>query len=208
MNFLKLKSAALEYYRRTYPQYWLDMLVERVRQDMRNQRQDVIVRIGQVLAVKRHVGLDLELVVPGLNIVTNNGDLYYAQTGAGETPGSTISYHGTNGGLRLGSGSTSPTKSSNDVTTFLSGTGKALDSGYRKTNDNDADNTGAGTKVITWRYSYITSEANVSGINEGAIVDNRTTPTTALTHFLFAASFSKSSSDTLKVFANHAANGI
>lgn len=208
MNFLKLKSAALEHYRRTYPQYWLDMLVERVRRDVRNQRQDAILRFGQILAVKRHVGLDLEMVVPGLNIVTNNGDLYYAQMASGETPASTIDYDGSNGGLRLGSGSTSPTKSSNDVTTFLSGTGHALDSGYEKTNDNDADNTGATTDTVTWRFSYTTAEGNVSGINEGAIVDNRTTPTTALTHFLFAASFAKTSSDTLKVFVNHLANGV
>jgi hypothetical protein len=48
----------------------------------------------------------------------------------------------------------------------------------------------------------------VSGIIEGAIVDDRTTPTAALTHFLFAASFNKTSSDTLKVFVNHTMNGV
>lgn len=205
MNFLRLKSAALEYYRRTYPQYWLDMLVERIRKDA---PRDVSLRFGQVLAIKRHAYLDLELVVPGLNIVTNNGDLYYAQMACGESPASTIDYDGSNAGLRLGSGSTSPTKTSNDVTTFLAGTGHALDATYEKTNDGDSDNTGAATDTVTWRYSYTTSEGNVSGINEGAIVDNRTTPNTALTHFLFAATFTKSSSDTLKVFANHNYLGV
>lgn len=211
MNFLRLKSAVVDQYRRTYPQYWLDMLVERVRRDARNRRQEVEglrLRFGQVLAIKRHAWLDLELVIPGLNIVTNNGDLYYAQMSCGESPASTIDYDGSNGGLRLGSGSTSPTKSSNDVTTFLAGTGHALDATYEKTNDSDSDNTGAATDTVTWRYSYTTSEGNVSGINEGAIVDNRTTPNTALTHFLFASTWAKTSSDTAKIFANHNALGV
>ena len=71
------------------------------------------------------------------------------------------------------------------------------------TNDSDGDNTGSGVDIVSWRYSYLTTEGNVSGIIEGAIVDDDTTPTGALTHFLFAASFNKTSSDTLKVFVNH-----
>lgn len=61
--------------------------------------------------------------------------------------------------------------------------------------------------VVTWRYSYSTSEGNIASIAELAIVDNRTTPTAALCHALFAASFTKTSSDTLKIFVNHTFTG-
>jgi hypothetical protein len=147
-----------------------------------------------------------QVLIPAANIVTNDGDIYYAQMVCGETP--TDDFDHSNAGLRLGSANTAPAKTDTDVTTFLSSSGHALDATYEKTNDGDADNTGAGTDIVTWRYSYTTSEGNVSGIQEGAIVDNRTTPTAALTHFLFASSFSKTSSDTLKVFVNHTMNGV
>lgn len=197
MNFLKLTSDALARLRVQYPQYWLDMLVEQ----LQRQRQNEIVITGQVLAVLRNPRLELEAVIPGLNVVTNDGDLYYAQSAAGETP--TDDFDGASSGLRLGSSNTAPTKSDTDVTTFLTGTDHALDATYEKTNDDDSDNTGAGTDILTWRYSYTTAQGNASGIQEGAVVDDRTTPTAALCHFLFGASFNKTSSDTLKVFVNH-----
>lgn len=158
-----------------------------------------------IVAVLENVHTGERKVIPGKNIVTNDGDKYYAQSACGETP--TNDFDGASSGLRLGSDNTTPTKADTDVTTFLSGSGHALDSGYDKTNDADGDNTGAGVDIVTWRYSYTTSEGNVNSIIEGAIVDNITTPTKALTHFLFAASFNKTSSDTLKVFVNHTMNG-
>jgi hypothetical protein len=124
----------------------------------------------------------------------------------GETP--TDDFDAAAAGLRLGSNNTTPTKSDGDVTTFLTGTGHALDATYERTADPDTDNTGAGVDIVTWRFSYTTAEGNANGIIEGAIVDNRTTPTGALTHFLFAAAFDKTSSDTLKVFVNHQMNGV
>jgi hypothetical protein len=202
MNFLRLTSEALARFRARHPQYWLDMLVE---QELAGRRRQVAIA-GTVLAVLRQPELGLERVIPGLNIVTNDGDQYYAQMACGETP--TDDFDGGSGGLRLGSSNTAPTKTDTDVTTFLSGTGHALDATYEKTNDGDSDNTGAGVDVVTWRFSYATGEGNASGIQEGAIVDSISSPTAALTHFLFAASFNKTSSDTLKVFVNHTMNGV
>jgi hypothetical protein len=197
-----LTSAAVARYRAQWGQYWMNRLVEEIQRRHRNQ----VAVVGAVLAVLREPRLGLELRVPGLNIVTNDGDTYYAQSAAGEAVDD--DFDGANSGLRLGSDNTSPTKSDTDVTTFLSGSAHALDGGYEKTNDDDSDNTGAGVDVVTWRYSYTTGEGNVSNIIEGAVVDDRTTPTAALTHFLFAASFNKTSSDTLKVFVNHTMNGV
>lgn len=147
-----------------------------------------------------------QLLIPARNIVTNAGDQYYAQSSAGEAP--TNDFDAAAAGLRLGSATTTPTKTNTDVGTFLAGTGHTLDAGYEKTNDDDTDNTGAGVDIVTWRFSYGTSEGNANGIAEGAIADDRVTPTALLTHFLFGSSFNKTSGDTLKVFVNHTMNGV
>jgi hypothetical protein len=171
--------------------------------------EDVIAIIGgfiadgwNVLAILDNPAQESRLIIPGKNIVTNDGDTYYAQKAAGEAADDAWV------GLRLGSDNTAPVKTDTDVTTFLAGTGKATTAGYPKTNDDDSDNTGALVDAVTWSFSYTTAEGNVTGIEEGAIVDNLTTPTAALTHFLFAASFDKTSSNTLKVLVNHTFTGV
>lgn len=136
------------------------------------------------------------------NLVTDDGDLYYAQKSAGETADSAYV------GMRLGTGIISTSKADTDVTTENSAGRKVLDATYPKTNDLDPDNTGAGLDIVTWRISYTTAEANINDIAEGAIVDNITTPTSALAHWLFSVPFPKTSSDTLKVIVNHRFNGV
>lgn len=167
-------------------------------------RDFVVPKHNNILAIRD--GLEGRFLFPGANIVTNDGDKYYAQMAAGEAP--TNDFDAAAAGLRMGSSGTAPTKADTDVTTFLAGTGLTIDATYERTADPDADNTGSGVDVITWRYSYGTSQGNATGIQEGAIVDNFTTPTKALTHFLFGASFNKTASDTLKVFVNHTQNGV
>lgn len=139
------------------------------------------------------------------NIVTNDGDQYYAEAAVG-APSWTVA------GVRLGTSTTAPTKADMDVTTFLAGSGKAMDGTYPMTNDTDADNAaGKGIDVVSWRISFGTAEGNGTGINELALVDNIVTPTKALTHALFEVAdrpFNKTSSDTLKVFINHTMNGV
>ncbi len=199
--FLKLTSQAIQRYKRvSIAQYWMDLIVEPM---MQRQRQKLAI-CGQVTAVLRDPLLERELIVPGLNIVSNAGDLYYAQLGAGEA----VTNDFAAGGLRLGDDNTAPVKTDADVTNFLAGTGHAVDATYPQTDDGDGDNSGAGTDVVTYRYSYTTAQGNANGIIEGAIVDNIVTPTVALTHFLFAAAFNKTASDTLKVFVNHTMNGV
>lgn len=200
--FLRKLNEGRKRFQQSLPQYWLDRLVEQVQAGQKTEG----VRIsGTVLAVVRCELLAAEMVVPGINIVTNDGDTYYAQMAGGETP--TDDFDGASAGLRLGNDNTAPTKTDTDVTSFLSGTGLDVDATYPQTDDGDSDNTGAGVDILTWRYSYLTSEGNAASIIEGAIVDDRTTPTAALTHFLFAASFTKTSSDTLKCIINHTFTG-
>lgn len=166
-------------------------------------RDDINVK-GQVLGILRNVKTGRIEVHHGVNIVTNEGDKYYAQRSCGETP--TIDFAA--GGARLGTGSTTPGKTDADVHTFLSGSGHAKKTGYPKTNDDDAQNTDPAVDTITWIFEYATSEGNGAGINEGAIVDNITTPTAALNHFLFDAPFNKTSSDTFKLIVNHNFLGV
>tara|TARA_R110002020_G_scaffold3846_4_gene16958 strand:+ start:914 stop:1465 length:552 start_codon:yes stop_codon:yes gene_type:complete len=143
------------------------------------------------------------------NIVTNDGDLYYAQKAVGETP--TSDFGGTSGRMELRTGSATPAKGDTyaQVATPVAASRKAIDSNYPKTNDGDSDNTGAGTDIVTWRTSWTTSDFNSSAIIGGCIHVGAASPasgTKVLTHFSIT-SFDKTSSDTLKIFVNHTFNG-
>ena len=141
-------------------------------------------------------------IVKGSNIVTNDGDTAYAQMIVSEaTNFDTPS-------VRLGTGSTAVGKTDTDVETFIAGSAKALDVGFPQRNNGDPGNTDGGVDVITWKFTYALGDLNTTAINEGAIVDDGTTPTTALNHFLFAAPFDVASTDQLTVYINHTFNGI
>lgn len=170
---------------------------------LRSGKVDVI---GNVVAVLDNVIMGHRRIIHGANIVTNDGDVYYAESICAETP--TDDFDGGTSGIRLGSAATPPTKTSTDVGTFIAGTGKGLEATYPMTSDTDGDNTGSGVDIVSWKFAYTTAQGIASGIQEGAIVDDITTPTAALAHFLFAASFNKTASDTLKVFVNHECLGV
>jgi len=113
------------------------------------------------------------------NIVTNDGDLYYAQKAVAETP--TTDFGGSNGRMELRTGSATPAKGDTfqQVTTPVAASIKIKDSAYPKTNDDDF-HIGAGSPGNT---------------------------TKLLTHFSIT-SFNKTASDTLKIFVNHTFNGV
>jgi hypothetical protein len=139
------------------------------------------------------------------NIVTDAGDIYYAQRAAAETPTNTFN------SLYLGTtGSPSPGKSSNySSITFQTGSEKVVKATYPKTNDGDSDNTGAGTDVTTWTFEYSAADGNWTGLTEGIISTAGASGTDPiLNHFSFGGAFNKDSSTTLKVIINHTANGV
>lgn len=148
------------------------------------------------------------------NIVTDAGDLFYAQRGVATavptnfTDGSGVF----DGIMELYNGASSaPGKANNrsNLTGLATGSGKAMDSTYPKVNDGDSDNTGAGVDVVTYRVSYTTGEANATGIAD--VVITNPSPGASeplLMHAEFGAAFDKTSSDTLKVFVNHTMNGV
>ena len=138
------------------------------------------------------------------NIITNAGDIFYAQMGAGETPTEAFV------NLYLGStGTPSTGKNSNyGSITPIAGTEKSPSSGYPKANCTDADNTGGGANVVTWRYAYAKADFDHAAITEG-IISRATASGTdpVLCHFAFAAAFEKTSNDTLTIFVNHTCLG-
>ena len=149
----------------------------------------------------------------GKNIVTNDGDLYYAQQAVETSP--TSDFGGSNGRMELRTGSATPAKADvfTQVTTPIPTSIQPMDSNYPKVNDGDSDNTGAGTDIVTWLASWTTSDFNSNAIIGGCIhvaggASGATTPgaTKLLTHFSLT-SFNKTSSDTLKIFVNHTFNG-
>lgn len=205
MTYLPLTSQVRNRYNKIQSgisAYWIDKMAE----ELQGRYKSKTTIAGVVVAVLKNPELELEVVIPGMNVVTNDGDLYYAQSAVAETP--TDDFDAAGAGFHLGTNNTAPTKADTDVTVEDTAGRKATDATYPLTNDPDGDNIGAGVDIVTWRVSYTIAEAIITGIWEGAIVDSRTTATAALTHFLFAAQFNKTASDTLKVFVNHEMLGV
>jgi hypothetical protein len=139
------------------------------------------------------------------NIVTNEGDKYYAQKSAGETPTNVFNT------MVLGNG-VQPTwsKTSNYGTLAgpIAGSNKTVSAGYPKTNDTDPDNTGGGVDVVTWKFSWGKADFSATGINQAVItIANPSLSSPILTGFNMTA-FDKTSGDTLTIFVNHSMEGV
>lgn len=172
------------------------------------------------LVVPRHKNILLVLGTPegttlhaASNIVTDAGDVYYAQKAVGESPTNAFSklYLST---VNWDSSHPAKGSTSDNIASMISGTEKAATAGYPKTADSDTDNTGAGTDVVTWLFSYTKADFNDADIDAGAISKASVTSWGAgagsdplLTAFDLTT-FAKTANDTLKVFVNHTANGV
>ncbi len=141
----------------------------------------------------------------GHNLVTLDGAIYYAQQGANATP--TNDFSSASGRFILRNQADTPV----DTDTYAGVLGPIAASNntfvatYPKTNDTgDPDNTGDGTNVVSWCSLWSTSSFSDAAIQGGCIHNGGGTPAgSLLTHFSFASSFGKTTSDTLKVFVNH-----
>lgn len=179
---------------------------------------------GKVVAVLTNIHTGKTRTFIAKNIVTDAGDLYYAERGALLTTGTPIgpvptNFTDTNGvpdmimELYDNSPANNAPAKANDrsdlLGTIAPSSAKAIDATYPQVNDGDADNTGAGTDIITYRVSYTTGEANLADITD-VILTNPSPGASepVIMHAEFGASFTKTSSDTLKVFINHRMNGV
>ena len=151
----------------------------------------------------------------GRNIVTNIGDQYYAEMAVGTTV--TNDFGGASNRCELQNPVSADTPAKTDtytnVTTPITASRKTITATYPKVSDNDTDNTGGGTDIASWDYSWTVSDFNTESANNivgGCIHLGAGAPvggTVLLTHWTITA-FEKTSSDTLKVFHNHTFNGI
>lgn len=149
----------------------------------------------------------------GMNLVTDDGDIFYAQQAVTEVPAANEDFQ--EGRMELNNPGIQDTPAKGDtytnLTTPITASRKVFVTtpNYPLRDDADADNTGAGVDVATYLTSWTTSDFNATGINGGAIHDNATptAPTKLLTHFTITA-FAKTASDTLKMFVNHTMNGV
>lgn len=161
---------------------------------------------GNVLAILEDIHTGRKRVFETHNIVTNAGDIHYAQRGAGEAVTNAFD------SMELGdSASGAPTKTSTTSTiNLIAGTAKTVKATYPLTNDGDADNTGAGVDIVTWTFEWAAGDFNSSDITDGIIaVTGHGAGADLLTHFEFTGgSFAKTASDTLKVIVNHTFNGV
>lgn len=143
----------------------------------------------------------------GRNVITTAGLVYYAQRGAEETP-TNFNNAGTFDGVAvLGTAGATPAASDNysDMTP-ISGTPPAASSGYPKTNDTDAANTGTtGTTTVTYKYFFAAGNFTDSAVAEVCISDPSPSGTDPLLMRATLANgpYNKTASDTLTVFINH-----
>lgn len=144
------------------------------------------------------------------NLVTNDGEIYYAIKGAGETPAANEDFE--TGFFDMGTTAyveaETDTYNEYDVSgsSSISGSIQAFTATYPKTNDTgDADNTGDAIDAVSYAVNYNAASWNDTDVEQGAIHDNASpvSATKLLSVFSFT-SFAKTASDTLKVFVNHA----
>jgi len=155
----------------------------------------------------------------GHNIVTIDGNTYYAKKAAGATPATNENF--LTGRFQLSNPTTqNPPLNTHTWDNFDSavagnnaaGTGAAIATSIKtyftgyplQGTDADADNTGDGATVTAYSAQWTTTDFNATGIKNGAIHDNASpvNATKLLTHFAIT-SFDKTASDTLKMFVNH-----
>jgi len=163
-------------------------------------------RRHNVLGILRRVTgplAGLGRIIPACNIVTDAGDIYFAQRSAGESPTNVF------GIFEMYSAGTPGKGNNRSSFTAIASSQIAMDGTYPKTNDGDADNTGAGTKVRTARSTYSAASFNHAAITHGGITN--TSPGASepmLAGWAWAASINKTAADTLKVIHNAAALGV
>jgi len=170
-------------------------------------RKKIIRGIGDrynVLAIVRDKFGEIKSMVKGKNIVTNAGDVFYAQMGAGESPTNAFA------NCFLGTSVVAEAKDDDySDLTFIASSEKAPTATYPKANCQNGDNSGAAADSVTYMYEWTAGDFNDAAIGCGGIgvaLASGTDP--LLTRFKFTAAFAKTASDTLTLFVNHNMLGV
>ncbi|GAG77122.1 unnamed protein product [marine sediment metagenome] len=104
----------------------------------------------------------------GRNIVTNDGDLWYAESACGEVV--TIDHDSLYLATANDEGGGAPTKTSTYGNfTVHAGSEKHVTVAYPQTNDADGDNTGSGVDIVSWKFEYTTGDGPFVAITHSFI---------------------------------------
>ena len=157
-----------------------------------------------ILAVLRPGGSGgAPTLIPGSNIVTSDGDQYYAEASVGAALTNAFGIH------EMASGGTPGKSADRSDFTTIGSSEKAHTGGYPTNDDSDADNTGAGVTVVSYLATYSKSDFSHAAITHGIITNSGPGASEPLlTGYAFSGSFQKTTNDTLKVFVNHALTGV
>jgi len=166
------------------------------------QFDEMLPRHNNILAVLENEGGE-RLLIPAHNIVTDAGDIWYAQKSAGESPTNNFNT------MVLCSAGTPGKSAIYSSFTAIAGSTKTVAAGYPKTADADADNTGDAANVVTWLGSWAKADFNHAAVSHGLItIASAISGSALLTGYAFSAPFAKTANDTLKVFVNHQMLGV
>jgi hypothetical protein len=159
-------------------------------------------RRPNIVAVIYRADGTIRRIIPAKNIVTDAGAIWYAQKATGET----VTNNFTNMVVGTGNGGAWGASSVySNLTGAIGGSNKGADATYPKRNDGDAANTGAGTKVMTWRWSYTSSDfTSASAVTDAVITIAAPIAGSALlTGFTFGSNFTLAAGESVKIFVNH-----
>lgn len=145
------------------------------------------------------------IIIPGENIITDAGDIWYSQSACGQVPTNTFA------NLYLATAGPDPVLKTNNYSHFtvVAGSSKAKTAGYPKVPDDDGDNTGAGADVVSWKFEYTIGDGPFIDITHSFIAKAGAGGTDPiLNSYKWAAAWSKDASTSAKIFANHTMNGV
>lgn len=157
-----------------------------------------------LLVLDNHVTGQRRLVW-GRNIVTTAGNTWYAEKACAQSPTNAFA------NLYLATAGPATPAVDDDYSDFTvqAGSEKAKSAGYPKTPDDDADNTGDGATVVSWKFEYTTGDGPfATAITHSFIAKAGASGTDPiLNSYKWASSWTKDSSTSAKVFANHTVLG-
>jgi hypothetical protein len=138
------------------------------------------------------------------NLVSTAGELHYAQLIAQATPTNAF------GVTELASAVPVTPAAGDDRSdyTIIASSEKAHSAGYPKINDTDADNSGKGADVYTFKNEWTAADGNWADIDGGIITNASPGASEAILTGFTISNFAKDSSTALTLWVNHAPTGV
>ncbi len=152
-----------------------------------------------LLLLEHHITGQRRLIW-GRNIVTTAGNVWYAQLSCAQAPTNAFAnvYHAT-------AGPGTPGVSDNYGSfTVIAGSSTAKTAGYPQVPDADADNTGDGATIVSWKFAHAIADGPFTSVTHSFIAKTGAGGTDPILNSLkWGAPWTKDTSTSAKVFFNH-----